>query len=173
VDPQDLIGTGLRASLVYLCLLVVIRVLGKRSVGAIGAFDLVVALMLGEVVDEIVFGDVSITKGFVAIGVIAAWQFADEWACFRSKVVRRLSEGNPSVLVQEGRIQSSTLAAERMSEDELWSQLRMQGVDDLADVERATLETSGEVSVLLRDEARPIEKRDLWQTASGGGCRRA
>jgi uncharacterized membrane protein YcaP (DUF421 family) len=173
VDPQDLIATALRATLVYFCLLVVIRLLGKRSVGAIGAFDLVVALMLGEVVDEIVFGDVSIPKGLLAIGVIGFWQFADEWACFRSKVVRRLSEGGPSVLVQDGRILRAALARERMSEDELRSQLRIHGVEELADVQLATLETTGEVSVLRREEARPIEKRDLRQNATGGGRGRA
>jgi uncharacterized membrane protein YcaP (DUF421 family) len=163
MDPQDLLHTALRASLVYLFILFVVRLLGKRSIGNLSAFDLIVALMIGEVSDEIIFGDVTLQKGFVAVVVIALWHFVNAWTSYRSKAIDKLTAGSPRVLVEHGQIHREALAAERLSEDELWSNLRMQGVEDLAEVRQACLEPSGHVSVLLEDWARPIEKRDLAQ----------
>jgi uncharacterized membrane protein YcaP (DUF421 family) len=118
MDPQDLLLTAVRATIIYFFLLIVIRVLGKRSVGAIGAFDLLVALMLGEVVDEAIFGDVSMVKGMLAITVIAVWHFVDEWATYRSKRISRLTEGEPTLLIKDG--QTQTLEVPLQKEDGLW-----------------------------------------------------
>src|SRR5687768_13434606 len=71
MDPQELLLTAVRAVGVYALMLVVVRLLGKRTVGNFSAFDLLVALMLGEVVDEIIYGDVSIAQGAVAILAVA------------------------------------------------------------------------------------------------------
>jgi uncharacterized membrane protein YcaP (DUF421 family) len=161
MDTQDLLLTAGRASLVYVFVLFVIRVLGKRSVGAFSAFDLLVALMLGEVVDEIIFGDVSLAKGFVAITVIGLWHFVNGWAAYKSKLVNWLTEGKPCVVVEHGEIKHDRLASERISEEELWMHLRIQQVEDINEVKRATLETDGKVTVLLEEWAKPIEKRDL------------
>lgn len=89
MDPQDLMLTALRASLIYFFLLFVVRILGKREVGNTSAFDLIVALMLGEVVDEAIYGDVSMAKGMLAIGVIAVWHLINSWASYRNKTVQR------------------------------------------------------------------------------------
>jgi uncharacterized membrane protein YcaP (DUF421 family) len=168
MDVSDLVLTALRATLVYFFLLVVIRLLGKRSVGALSAFDLVVALMLGEVVDEAIYGDVSVPKGMVAITVIALWHFVNSWLGYRSATVDRLTEGEPSVLVEDGAIDTAALARERLSERELLAQLRMTGVDDVREVKRATLEASGHISVLKKHEARPLRKCDLQELLPRG-----
>lgn len=161
MDLQDLSLTAVRATAVYLFLLFVVRLLGKRSVGNLSAFDLIVALMLGEVTDEIIFGDVTLAKGFVAISVVACWHFANAWGSHKSAWFDWLTGGGPRVLVEHGRIDHEALARERLSETELWSNLRAQEVDDLREVKRATLEPSGHVSVLLEDWAKPLQKRDL------------
>ena len=67
IDVNELQFTALRASFVYFSLLLVIRILGKREIGNTSAFDLIVALILGEVVDEIIYGDVTILQGVIAI----------------------------------------------------------------------------------------------------------
>jgi uncharacterized membrane protein YcaP (DUF421 family) len=167
VDANDLLMTALRASLVYFFLLVVIRILGKRSVGALGAFDLLVALMLGEVVDEAIFGDVALPKALLAISVVALWHFVNGWLSYRSRVVHRLTEGQPTVLVAHGEIDRDALAREHMNELELRSQLRMLSVDDVQEVERATLETNGHVSVIKKEESRPLRKGDLAEARAG------
>lgn len=158
---QDLLMTALRATLMYFILLVVVRILGKRSVGAIGAFDFVVALMLGEVVDEIIFGNVTLAKGLLALGVIAAWHFANEWASFRSQTIDKLTAGQPTVVVENGQFQRDALAKERMNEDEVLSQMRLQGLDKLEEVRCALVEPSGHVSFLLTEDAKAAQKGDL------------
>src|SRR5512138_2696684 len=99
MDVNELLYTALRASFVYLFLLLIVRVLGKREIGSTSAFDLVVALILGEVVDEIIYGDVTILQGVVAIVVVALWHLLNSWASFKSKFIDRLTGAPPTVLV--------------------------------------------------------------------------
>ena len=82
MDPRELMLTAARAAAVYVFMLIVIRALGKRTVGNFSAFDLIVALMLGEVVDEIIYGDVLFIQGAVAIVAIAALAYADAWLAY-------------------------------------------------------------------------------------------
>jgi len=169
VDPQDLLATALRATLLYVIILFVVRLLGKREVGPIGAFDLIVAFMLGEVVDEVIFGDVTLAKGFVAIAVVAAWHFANSWAGYRSALVERLTEGQATVLVENGVVKPEALASERMSEEELWSLLRSRGIgrEEIEQVKYAVLEPSGALSVIKQEWAKPLEKGDLQRLTRG------
>jgi uncharacterized membrane protein YcaP (DUF421 family) len=161
MDIPDLLQTAGRATLVYFFILFVIRLLGKRSVGITSAFDLLVALMLGEVVDEIIFGDVTLAKGFTAIGVVAIWHFANEWASARSQKIDRLTGGKPTVLMEHGQFNHDHLASERLNREEVLAHLRLEGIDDPKDVKRATLEPSGHISFIKEEAAETVQKRDL------------
>jgi uncharacterized membrane protein YcaP (DUF421 family) len=153
MDPQELLHTALRASLFYFFLLFIVRLLGKREVGHLSAFDLIVALMLGEVVDSAIYGDVSVWQGLLAIAVIAGWHGANSWASFKNKAVRRLTGAEPAVIIENGKIKPDALSKERMHLEEVFAEMRLLGVDDLSEVKLATLEPSGQVSVLLEDWA--------------------
>ena len=161
MDPHELLLTALRALLVYVVMLVVIRVLGKRTIGNFSAFDLIVALMLGEVVDEIIYGDVSLAQGFTAIFVLAAVEYANSWISYGSDAANRWLEGEPTPLVVEGKLQRQGMRKERMHPNDVMAELRLEGIDDLSKVKRAMLETDGEVSVIRQSWAEPAEKRDL------------
>jgi len=161
MDPSDLFLIVVRASVLYFFILLVVRLMGKREIGTISAFDLIVSLMIGEVVDEVIYGDVSLVKGFLAIGTVAVWHLVNSWASYRSKTIQKLTESSPDPVVKHGEIQRKAMARERMSDDDLWSQLRMQGVDDIKEVKQATIEPSGEISVLQEDWAKPVQKGDL------------
>ena len=161
MDLNELLFTALRATFVYFFLLIVVRVLGKREIGATSAFDLIVALILGEVVDEIIYGDVTLLQGVIAILVVALWHLVNSWASFKSQFIEKLTGASPTILVKNGQLQKKALARERLNEDELWSELRMTGVDDLEEVKQATLEPNGSVSVLLEDWAKPLQHQDL------------
>jgi uncharacterized membrane protein YcaP (DUF421 family) len=160
-DINELLLTAIRTTLVYGFVLCIVRLMGKRSVGAISAFDLIVALMIGEVVDEIAYGDVSLVQGFLVIGIVAGWHILNAWASYKSKTIERLTEGQPAVLVKNGQIQRAALGRERMSDEDLRAQLRLLSVEDLQEVKQATLEPSGHISVLLEEWARPAQKSDL------------
>lgn len=164
MDVNELILTALRASFVYLFLLIVVRLLGKREIGSTSAFDLVVALILGEVVDEIIYGDVTILQGVIAIVVVALWHLVNSWASFKSEFIDKLTGAPPTVVVKNGEIQRKNLAKERFNEEELFSELRLMGVDDVKEVKQATLEPNGTVSVLLEEWAKPVQRQDVTET---------
>lgn len=153
MDTQELVHTALRAVGVYVFILLVIRLLGKRAVGNFGAFDLLVALMLGEIVDEIIYGDVSWSQGAVAILVIALIEYGSEWLSYLSPRFHKLLSGDATVLIADGRWARAGLRRERMGEDEVLTQLRHQGIDDVSLVRCARLETDGRISVIKRDES--------------------
>jgi uncharacterized membrane protein YcaP (DUF421 family) len=161
MDLNELLLTALRATFVYFYLLVIVRVLGKREIGASSAFDLLVALMLGDVVDEVIYGEVTIMQGAVAMAIIGVWHLVNSWASFKSKIIDKLTGAPPTVLVKNGRIRHKALAQERLNEEELWSGLRMMEVDDVKEVKEAHLEPNGQISVVLEEWAKPVQKQDL------------
>jgi len=162
MDPQDLLLTALRASLIYFFLLFVVRLLGKREVGSTTAFDLIVALMLGEVVDEAIYGDVSIVKGMLAIAVIAIWHLINSWASYKSTFIHNLTAAQPTILMENGKLKQDAMAKERLHQEELQAEMRILGVDDVSEVKLATLEPNGQISVLREDWAKPIQKQDVF-----------
>ena len=161
MDPQELLLTAARGAGVYLLMLVVIRCLGKRSVGNFSAFDLLVALMLGEVVDEIIYGDVSFFQGTTAILVVSLLHFLTGWAAFANKTLDKILEGTPAVIIREGELDRKSMAKERVNEEEVWSHLRIQGIDDIREVKMAVVEPDGQFSVIKQDWAEPVQKADL------------
>jgi uncharacterized membrane protein YcaP (DUF421 family) len=163
IDWTELMYTALRASFVYVFLLIVVRLLGKREIGNTSAFDLIVALILGEVVDEIIYGDVTILQGVTAIVVVAIWHVVNSWASFKSQIIDKITGAPPTVMVKNGQIQHKNLAKERLNEDELRSELRMMGVDDVKEVKQATLEPNGKISVIQEDWAKPVQRQDLTE----------
>lgn len=163
IDWTELLYTALRSTFVYVFLLTVVRLLGKREIGNTSAFDLIVALILGEVVDEIIYGDVTILQGVTAIVVVAIWHVVNSWASFKSEFIDKLTGAPPTVLVKDGQIQRKNLAKERLNQEELLSELRMMGVDDVKEVKQATLEPNGKISVLQEEWAKPVQRQDLTE----------
>src|SRR4030095_9525302 len=145
MELHELAMTALRAAGVYVLMLLVIRIMGKRTVGMFTAFDLLVALMLGEVVDEIIYGDVTFSQGAVAIGVIALCKYLTSWLSYWDHGFDRILEGAPTVIVEDGKLLRKGMRKERMSELDVMSELRLNGIDDIEEVKLAMIETDGEV----------------------------
>lgn len=161
MDWQELGMTALRGLFVYALMLVVIRVLGKRTVGNFTAFDLLVALMLGEVVDEIIYGDVTLAQGFVSIVVVAAAKYLTGWLTYWSHPLSRILEGKPTELIRHGELVRDGMRSELMNEQEVLAAVRLQGISDLREVKSAVLEVDGQVSILREEWAEPLQKSDL------------
>jgi uncharacterized membrane protein YcaP (DUF421 family) len=161
MDPRELALTAARAVAVYAVMLAVIRLSGKRTIGSFSAFDFLVALMLGEVVDEIIYGSVSMTQGFVGIGVIALLHYGNSWLTYWDHGFGHLLEGSPTVVLEKGQLHYPGMRAERMNEKDVLSELRLHGVDDLREVKLAVIEYNGELSVIRQDWAEPVQKADV------------
>jgi uncharacterized membrane protein YcaP (DUF421 family) len=100
MEAAELMLTVARTAAVYVLMLIVIRALGKRTVGNFSAFDLLVALMLGEVVDEIIYGDVRFIQGAIAIVAIGALAYADAWLAYWDHGMEAVLEGKPTIVVR-------------------------------------------------------------------------
>ena len=161
MEPYELAMTAARAAGVFFSMLIVVRLLGKRTVGNLSAFDLLVTIMLGEVVDEIIYGDVSLLQGAVAIGVVAMAKYGTNMLAYVSKTLSRILEGEPTVVVKDGEFQRKGMRSELMNEEEVLSALRQQGVEDPKDVKLAMVEPDGVVSVIRTHEAEEAERRDV------------
>jgi uncharacterized membrane protein YcaP (DUF421 family) len=164
MDPRELMLTAARAAAVYVFMLIVIRALGKRTVGNFSAFDLLVALMLGEVVDEIIYGDVLFLQGAVAITAIAGLAYADSWLAFLHPSMEAVLEGKPTIIVRDGAFDRAGMRSERMNEQDVMAHLRSQGVRDMREVHLAILELDGTVSVLKHEWADAAQKADVVTT---------
>lgn len=153
--------TAIRAFAVYVLMLIVVRALGKRTIGNFSAFDLLVALMLGEVVDEIIFGDVRFLQGTVAIVTIAGLALADGWLAYVSPRLNSLLEGNPTLILSNGEFEREGMRKERMTVKEVLGHLRAQGIVDVREVRMAVVENDGSVSVIKHDWAENAQKADV------------
>ena len=171
MDPQELVMTAVRAFAVYVLMLVVIRALGKRTVGNFSAFDLLVALMLGEIVDEIIYGDVRFIQGTVAIVAIGALAYADSMLSFIDKGMHRILEGTPTIVVRDGELDRNGLRRERMNEKDVLGHLRTQGIQDVREVHLAIVENDGTVSVLKHQWANSAQKADVLKEEDANRAR--
>ena len=165
MDPRELMLTAARACAVYVFMLVVIRALGKRTVGNFSAFDLLVALMLGEMVDEIIYGDVLFIQGAVAVVAIAALAYTDSWLAYFGHGLDTALEGTPTIVIRDGEFDRKGMRAERMNEPEVLAHLREEGIHDMREVHLAIVETDGTVSVLKHAWAEPARKADVDKAA--------
>ena len=161
MDAHELLMTAVRGLGVYAVMLVVIRLLGKRTVGNFSAFDLLVALMLGEVVDEMIYADVSFVQGLVAILVVAAAKYATAWLSYSSDTMNRILEGKPTDIIRNGAFVRKGLRHELMNEKDVYAALRLREIRDMREVKRGIVEVDGEVSVIKEDWAEPARRADL------------
>src|SRR5688572_25982261 len=161
MEARELLMTAARAVAVYALMLVVIRALGKRTVGNFSAFDLLVALMLGEVVDEMIYGDVRFIQGTVAIVAIGAVTFAESWLSYWDHGMEAILEGKPTIIVKKGEFDLPGMRRERMNEKDVMGALRIQGVRDMREVKFAIVEHDGTVSVIRYDWAESATRADI------------
>src|SRR5262245_697144 len=138
-----------RAAVVFVFVWLVMRALGKRELGELTAFELVLLFIVGDLVQQsITQHDTSITAAVLAVRTITVLILAQSYVAFRWKRSRRVLDGVPVVVVHDGRPLDPVLRRERMTKDDLKEAAREQGIADLDDVRIAILENSGKVSFI-------------------------
>ena len=139
----------LRSAVIYIFLLVAFRFTGKRQVGQLTPFDLVVLLIISNVVQNAVIGnDNSLGGGMLGAVVILALNYGVVLLTFRYKRLRHWVAGEPSLLVHNGHIFQDRMAREHITRDDLDAALRRSGVADITKVRYAILEDNGQISVI-------------------------
>ena len=143
----------IRAVVVYLAVLILLRISGKRQIGQMGATEFVAVLLISNAVQNSMNGgDNSLTGGLALAAVLVAMSTTISYLTYRSRLFSRLFEGTPTLLVHQGHVIQKHLRQERMNESELRTLLRKQGLHDLHEIENAVLEADGTLSVTKRAE---------------------
>jgi uncharacterized membrane protein YcaP (DUF421 family) len=148
---SDLIGVAVRTAIVYFFLVVGLRIAGRREVGQLSIFDLVVLLVVADAVQNSMVGDnVTLLGGLVAATTLIGLDLLVSLVVSRYKRVRQLLEGEPRMLIRDGVVLEKALREERMDRDELEAAVRGHGLAAIADVALAVLETNGSISIIPR-----------------------
>jgi len=151
VSPLEIF---VRGSIVYWFIFLIFRLVLRREVGAIGVADVLVVVLIADASQNAMAGDYrSITDGLLLISTIVFWNFLLDWLAFRWRWLARVLEPPPLVLIEGGRMNRANMRREFLTPDELRSKLRENGVEDLAQVKRALMESDGEISVIRLDGA--------------------
>ncbi len=151
-----------RTAILYLAVLLSIRIMGKREVGQLSAFDLVVAIMIAELgalaIEQV---EMPMYLGLVPIAALVILEISLSFLSMKNHTIRRIVNGSPSIVIANGKIIEKELRKLRYNISDLLGQLREKDVANIADVQYAVLETSGELSVLLKAAKRPVTPKDL------------
>lgn len=153
-----------RASFLFLFLWMLTRAMGKRELAEMTAFELLLLVTVGDLIQQgVTQEDFSMTGAVLAVSTIAAWIMAFSWISFRSAAVRKRVEGTPVLVIKDGQPIDDTLRVERVTIDELLESAREQGITDLADVKAGILERDGRFSFLRGDSDGPTPAPEKHQ----------
>jgi uncharacterized membrane protein YcaP (DUF421 family) len=152
---------AIRALFAYLFLLLILRMSGKRTVGQATPLDFVAALILGDLIDDLLWAEVSAARFVVAAGGLMVLHIAVSMGAYASPAFCRVVLGVPTKMVSRGTLERVGMRRERVNEQELNALLRQSSVDDRREVKSGALENSGHLSVIQEEWAREAQKEDL------------
>jgi len=152
----------IRALILFTTVVVFLRLMGKRQIGQLQPYELVIIIMLSELAAiPMENTGIPLVSGLVPIFVLLVAQVFLSVVSLKSENARRIICGTPSVLVENGKIVESELRRVRYNINDLMEQLRAKNMPNIADVEFAILETSGDLSVIPKSQKRPLVPADI------------
>lgn len=151
-----------RTLILYSLVVLVLRVLGKRQIGQLQPFELVVVIMISELASvPSENAGIPLLSGAIPIIVLLLAELTLSYINLKSEKARSVLNGNPTVIIDKGKILESELHRMRYTLSDLLEQLRIKNVPNIADVEYAILETNGELSIILKSQKRPAIPEDF------------
>ncbi len=159
-----------RTIILYILIVTLMRIMGKRQIGQLQASELVVSLIIADLA-AIPMGNVGIPllAGIIPILTLFIAEAILSYVALKSQFARRILSGKPSIIVAKGKIIEKELNKQRFSVDDLIEQLRIKNISSIEDVEYAILETGGDLSVILKTPKKPVIREDLKVNAKYEG----
>lgn len=156
VDWADVFGLStpvveivVRGSAIYWFLFVIFRFVIRRDIGSVGVADVLIIVLVADASQNGMAGEyTSVTDGLILIGTLIGWNVLLDWLAFRYRFVRRFAEPSTLMLVRNGRLLLKNMRREFITEEELWAQLRKEGIEHLSQVKAVYLEPDGNFSVI-------------------------
>ena len=142
----------LRAVVLFGFMMIVTRVIGRRELSSLQPFDLILLIVLGDAVQQsLTQDDYSLTGGLLVVGTFAVLQVFVSWLGYRFPKARPILEGDPIIVIQDGEPIERNMKRERLTVGELAEAARLEGIERLADVKWAVLETTGKISFIQKE----------------------
>jgi uncharacterized membrane protein YcaP (DUF421 family) len=153
----------IRSVCILIGLFIITKLLGKKQLSKLSFFEYIVGITIGDIAGSLSMdGGINLTEGITSILVWSFFPIAISHISLKSKKFRDFIEGNSTVFIKNGKILEDNLKKEKYTVDELFEQLRKKNIFRVADVEFATLETNGELSVLLKRDKQPLAVGDVF-----------
>lgn len=151
----------IRASVMFALLFGLLRLMGKRELGQMTPFELVMLVVLGDLIQQgITHNDFSLTGATLAIATFAFWATVLGWVSYRWPRAERAIEGEPRVLIRDGAWIEANMKRDRLTRRELESEMRLAGIACVRDVAWAILEPEGRISFIKRGDNEPAKAED-------------
>ncbi|WP_413584961.1 DUF421 domain-containing protein [Bdellovibrio sp. HCB274] len=143
----------LRALIVYAAVFTLLRFMGKKQIGEMGPFDLVLLLIISESVSAgITGGDNSLAAGLICVATFVVGNFFLDILSYKFKRLEKVLDGEPRLIISKGVVDLNVCKKEFITLDEIASSLREHGIHDMKEVDYATLETNGKITVIKAGE---------------------
>jgi uncharacterized membrane protein YcaP (DUF421 family) len=151
----------LRATVMFAILFGLLRLMGKRELGQMTPFELVLLVVLGDLIQQgITHNDFSLTGATLAIGTFAFWTVLLSWVVYLSPRAARAIEGEPRVLIRNGELLEANLRRDRLTRREVESEMRLAGIASVGQVAWAILEPEGKISFIRCDDGDVVQQDD-------------
>jgi uncharacterized membrane protein YcaP (DUF421 family) len=148
---MDIVGRG---AVVFVFLFVLMRIMGRRELSSLEPFDLILLIILGDAVQQgLTQDDYSLTGAMLAVGTIAVLQLVVSYSNFRFPRLRPVLDGEPIVVVQDGKPIVRNMRRERLTDEDLAEAARKQGIGRLDEVAWAVMETNGQISFIKKSDS--------------------
>lgn len=152
----------LRATLIYLYLILLAKAMGQREIGKLGLFDFIISVTIGSIAAGALSNNLINLKGVVVtMTALVVWEIVISFICLKSGRFRRVVEEEPIIIIQNGQLLENALKKTRINLDNLMSQLRQKNYFYLHQIEFAVYEPNGKISVLPKSQNRPVTPSDL------------
>ena len=162
MDWSELLRDSWQTSLVFVSLLIFTRILGKTQVGQLTFYEYINGITIGSIAATIVGSEADkVWSHYYDLILFIALTYLISLVTLKSRPFRKILEGTPTIVINNGQILKENMHSMRYDVDELTSQLRQQGVLDISEVQFAILETSGELSVIKNTANQQLTKSDL------------
>jgi len=154
---NDLLIIGFRTVFLYVLILIILRIMGKREVGELGVIDVVVFVFMAEVAAFALDSpDKDLIQSVVPMLILLVIQVVSSYFSMKSKRFRDVVDGEPTIIIRHGKIMEHEMRKQRYNLDDLFQQLREQQIGSVHEVSFAYLEPSGNLSVFTHDSIQPV-----------------
>ena len=154
--------TLIRTSVLYIFVIAIMRLMGKRQIGELQPTELVVTLLLSEIIAiPMQDNDISLVSAIVPVLVLVGFEILISVISLKSVKIRSLMQGNSIIIIHDGKLDLKKIKELRFTIDDILEALRQKDIFDISKVQYAVVETNGTISVMLKPQFEPVTREDL------------